>query len=80
MSEVFMSNGKRMMTIPVGGRPTKYTDAIGEQLRLQKLTGMEINELAEYWEVSPSTMFRWLKKAGCTKTYDIKHKQTTKSE
>lgn len=56
------------ITIPVGGRPTKYTDAIGEQLRLQRLTGMKIHEMSEYWEVSEPTISRWLRKANCVKS------------
>lgn len=66
---------RRLITIPCGGRPKKtYSSVFLETLRFQRAT-MTVKAMAEYYEVSESTMFRWLRKAGCVNS----DKKTAKS-
>lgn len=55
-----------IILIPVGGRPTKFTDELATELSAKYKT-MLIPELAKEYGVSESTMFRWLKRAGLAK-------------
>lgn len=52
--------------VPVGGRPSQFTPELGDELsKIYK--SMTISELSKKYEVSESTMHRWLKKAGLQK-------------
>lgn len=53
----------KKITIPVGGRPTKYTDAIGSEMLILRENGMTIKAISEKYGVSVSTCKRWLQKA-----------------
>lgn len=57
-----MENTKRMITIPCGGRPKKNLSAhMVTTLQMQRTT-MTVKEMAEFHNVSKSTMDRWLRK------------------
>lgn len=57
---------KNMILVPLGGRPTKYTPELAEELA-DKYKTMKIQELSDLYNVSVRTMQRWLKQAGLSK-------------
>jgi hypothetical protein len=57
---------KNMILIPVGGRPTKFTDELATELAYKYKT-MTIPEMSDLYNVSTRTINRWLKQAGLSK-------------